>query len=67
MPLYEFDCTDCGEAFEKRVRLSDTLDSIACPHCGGIKTQKKLSQFAVKGGSSTTSTSSASSCSTGGT
>lgn len=66
MPLYEFSCADCGDSFEKRVRLSESLENIPCPHCGGVKTEKKLSQFAVKG-SSTSSTSSAASCSTGGT
>ncbi len=65
MPLYEFSCADCGDSFEKRVRLSESLENISCPHCGSVKTEKKLSQFAVKG--STPSTRSASACSTGGT
>lgn len=68
MPIYEFDCTDCGEGFEKLVRMS-AIDDVTCPNCGGKKVKKKLSIFASSSGSSSSSASSSSSsasCSTGG-
>jgi putative FmdB family regulatory protein len=68
MPLFEFDCIECGEPFEKLVRNSST--EIVCPACGSPQVKKKLSTFASKiaGGGSTLSTSavSAPSCSPGG-
>ncbi|MBZ0276002.1 MAG: zinc ribbon domain-containing protein [Anaerolineae bacterium] len=67
MPLFEFDCVECGEPFEKLVRNSTT--EIACPTCGSTQVKKKLSTFASKisGGSSISSSAApAPSCSPGG-
>jgi putative FmdB family regulatory protein len=60
MPLYEFDCLNCGESFEKLVRNINTVDKVICPTC-------KLSVFAtnVKGGLSIPA--SAFACAPGGT
>lgn len=67
MPLYEFDCLSCGQSFEKLVRSAGAIKEVACPVCGQMHVQKKLSAFAatVKGGSS--STTSAAACAPGGT
>jgi putative FmdB family regulatory protein len=70
MPLYEFDCLDCGESFEKLVRSVSAINQVVCPTCGQPHVQKKLSMFASggsKSGSTSVSSSAASSCSTGGT
>jgi putative FmdB family regulatory protein len=50
MPLYEYQCTDCGAAFELLVRSSDKP---ACPNCGSERLDKQLSVPAapVAGGS----------------
>jgi putative FmdB family regulatory protein len=50
MPLYEYQCTDCGNHFELRQKFSDT-PARECPKCGG-SVQKLISQsgFALKGG-----------------
>ncbi len=49
MPIFEFQCRDCGEKVERILRTP--VDEIACPHCG--KTAKKLVStvsVAVSGG-----------------
>jgi putative FmdB family regulatory protein len=43
MPIFEYECRDCREAFELLVR-SDTR--IACPACDSERLTKKLSVFA---------------------
>jgi putative FmdB family regulatory protein len=44
MPIFEYECTSCHDAFELLVR-SDTR--IACPSCDSEKVVKKLSLFAA--------------------
>ena len=34
MPLYEFECTECGQRFERILRFTDPLPE-SCPQCGG--------------------------------
>lgn len=50
MPLYEYQCQNCGRTLEKRQKFSDP-ELTECPHCGG-KLEKLLSAPAVqfKGG-----------------
>jgi putative FmdB family regulatory protein len=64
MPLYEYYCPDCDQAFEKLVRLSEANVLPECPECGGRHTQKLLSAFAMSGGS--TGSSAGSSCGSSG-
>ena len=52
MPLYEYQCNDCGEGFEKMVRFAEADQAQACPACQSRNTKKKLSVFASPGGSS---------------
>ena len=50
MPLYEYQCEECGLKFEMRQKFSDApIDT--CRDCGG-KVHKLISQtaFALKGG-----------------
>jgi putative FmdB family regulatory protein len=61
MPLYEYDCTHCGEAFEELVSSSTPDDKVECPTCereGG--SVRKLSTFATGGGNKLGSQSSSS-------
>ena len=46
MPLYEYDCTACGHAFEA---LVFGAEKPKCPQCGKAPT-KRLSAFAVTSG-----------------
>ncbi|HBX70225.1 MAG TPA: transcriptional regulator [Chloroflexi bacterium] len=72
MPIYEFDCHDCGDQFEALVFSINKVQKVTCPQCQSGNIKKKVSTFAVKGnsgsGSSASSfSSSAASCSTGST
>ena len=51
MPIYEYICNDCGQAFDKLLFSAATTAKVACPHCGSKKTTKQLSTINV--GSST--------------
>jgi putative FmdB family regulatory protein len=41
MPVYEFECEDCGERFEE-LAPSETR-ALACPVCGSEQTRRLLS------------------------
>jgi len=45
MPIYEYQCKDCGEKFEKLV-FSSHPETVYCPNCRSDKTEKKISAFA---------------------
>ena len=67
MPLYEYHCNDCGEAFEKVVRFSEADIAPACPNCESTDTNKLISTIASFGISeSGAANSSNSSCGSGG-
>lgn len=46
MPIYEYECPACGAIFSELVPMA-TVDSPACPRCGGAEVHKRLSRFAV--------------------
>ena len=47
MPIYEYQCEDCGQEFELLVR-SDT--KLECPTCQSTSLEKQLSVFATTAG-----------------
>lgn len=49
MPMYQYACRDCGQAFEKRLRMSQASDVQNCPSCGSQETRKRISAVAVGG------------------
>ena len=61
MPLYEYICRDCGQPFEKMVRMSELDQAPVCPTCGSADTRKQISTFATRGVSTNSSVSAASS------
>lgn len=66
MPIYEYQCADCGNTFEKLVRFSDLkADSPECPGCQSENTRKRLSVTAAFSGANATA-SSGSSCGSSG-
>ncbi|MHC4932567.1 MAG: FmdB family zinc ribbon protein [Planctomycetota bacterium] len=44
MPIYEYDCLQCGGRFEALLRTSDEVPS--CPECGSEEIKKVFSLFA---------------------
>ena len=40
MPIYEFECEECGVRFEELVAAGETS---ACPECGSSQTRRLLS------------------------
>lgn len=51
MPIYEFNCDDCGSSFETLVRHGHGEDAAACPSCNGIRLSRAMSVFAsARGG-----------------
>ena len=52
MPIYEFDCQDCGGSFDELVRNAAAVSAVTCPTCTSSHVKKKLSLFSSRGGSS---------------
>jgi putative FmdB family regulatory protein len=69
MPIYEFDCNDCGDSFESLVMSFTKISGVTCPECESENIQKKISTFAVKGETSGSGSfgSTAAACAPGGT
>lgn len=51
MPIYAFECAECGHSFDRLQKLSDP-DPTACPSCGkeGVRRQLTAPQFRLAGG-----------------
>jgi putative FmdB family regulatory protein len=47
MPIYEFECIDCGERFERLQKLSDP-DPTDCPTCGKPRVKRRLTAPAFR-------------------
>ncbi len=52
MPIYEFKCRDCGDKFEKLVRLGASAEGIKCPSCDSPQVAKQISVCGFIGGGS---------------
>ena len=55
MPLYEYECKECGHQFEQLVSISNADKQQTCPKCGGKDTQKLFSAFSTKSSGSSSS------------
>ena len=45
MPIYEYDCLDCGERYEKLIRTMKAKVTVTCPICGSQHARKAISLF----------------------
>jgi len=41
VPIYEFECSDCGSRFDRLQKLTDP-DPDACPQCGRASVKRRL-------------------------
>lgn len=51
MPIYEFECSQCGHRFDRLQKLSDA-DPADCPECGAPQVRRRVSapSFRLAGG-----------------
>ncbi len=49
MPMYQFSCRDCGQGFEKRLRMSQASSQQECPDCGSQNTRKVFGAVSIGG------------------
>jgi len=64
MPLYEYECSACGQCFEQLRGLAERDDELECPKCGKKSARRRMSTFSSAG--RTTSSLGSASCGTGG-
>lgn len=50
MPMYDFACRDCGQVFEKKLKMSESSDAQICPTCGSGDTRRHMSSAVAIGG-----------------
>ena len=46
MPLYEYQCKNCGHRLEILQRLGEGSEGLFCPSCGEAELEKQFSTFA---------------------
>jgi putative FmdB family regulatory protein len=47
MPIYEYVCETCNAEFEQLFKSYSDESAVSCPECGGGRTHRKFSSFAV--------------------
>jgi putative FmdB family regulatory protein len=50
--MYDFACRECGQAFEKKLKMSQSSDPQACPICGSDDTRRRMASSFAMGGNS---------------
>ncbi len=55
MPLYDYDCDECGTRFEQRRSYEQANDLAPCPDCGSLLTERALSVAAYLRGTAAAS------------
>jgi putative FmdB family regulatory protein len=51
MPIYEYQCYQCGHVTEALRRMSEATEPLACESCGSEQTERAHSVFAASGSS----------------
>ena len=47
MPIYEYECSQCGERFEQFRALRESNSEVKCPKCGAKRPLRVFSTFAT--------------------
>lgn len=50
MPIYEYECEDCGHVTEALRRMGEADQPVACESCNSQNTHRQHSVFAAQGG-----------------
>lgn len=67
MPIYEYQCAECGHRFDKLVRTAAAAATVECPVCHSAHCKKAFSLFGTSHGAAGRATDAGASCSpTGG-
>jgi putative FmdB family regulatory protein len=45
MPLYEYECLDCGSLFDSLRSIKDADQPLTCNQCDGVNTKRLISLF----------------------
>lgn len=48
MPVYEFQCSDCGDTFEIMGSYAEREKAHTCPKCGSSNVKQAISLFSAK-------------------
>lgn len=51
MPIYEYQCTKCGQVFDKFVRSISAQEQVECPECHSKECRKNVTTFGTVGSS----------------
>ena len=51
MPIYEYQCAQCGERFEIRQAIGEDGSNLDCPKCHALKPKRLFSSFFSPGSS----------------
>jgi len=55
MPIYEYECAECGEQFERIFMTPDERpEEMSCPECGSDQVQRVFSAPSIVGGATDT-------------
>jgi len=65
MPIYEYRCKDCENAFSRLQKIGAGADGVKCPKCESENLERLLSSFASTSSSPDVACSSPSSCTSG--
>jgi putative FmdB family regulatory protein len=65
MPIYEYQCTRCGENFEVRQAMGEDGSSLSCPKCKAENPKRLVSSFCKGSGAPDSSGFSCPTCSIG--
>jgi putative FmdB family regulatory protein len=50
MPIYEYDCSECGERTEIKVSVTAETGAVACAACGSPKVRRHYGSVAIVSG-----------------